>query len=289
MSSVPNRPNIKLAKLWYKYRTEPKEKTEENVEDITIEVPQPKKDYEAYPPYNFSWFIEKKIAAMGFPQTVENLNYLADVGVNHLITLSPERIPPILECEKKLKWSEIRIKEFGVPTLKQILKFIEICERADIRGEVVGVHCRQGRGRTGTLLACYLVHFQGMAPERAVLTVRVKRPGSCETYEQEKAVCHYHDCLRGTIEKPDYRLADDKLYFDFSMKYMFDDEDDIVSLRRKQREKEKKEAEEAKNQDGDDWDHKIINLGDPKEEKHVKIKLPRKKTNAMVINHKIYF
>lgn len=134
---MPNRPNVKLAKLWYKYRTEPKEKTEDKVEVVdNVEVPQPKKDYEAYPPINFSWFIEKKIAAMGFPQTVENLNYLADVGVNHLVTLSPERIPPILECEKKLKWSEIRIKEFGVPTLKQILKFIEICERADIRGEV---------------------------------------------------------------------------------------------------------------------------------------------------------
>lgn len=108
--------------------------------------------------------------------------------------------------------------------------------------------------------------------------------GSCETYEQEKAVCHYHDCLRGTIEKPDYRLADDKLYFDFSMKYMYND--DEITFRKK--EKTDKESDATEIQDGDDWDHKVINLGDPKE-KHVKIKLPRKKTNAMVINHKIYF
>lgn len=135
MSSVPNRPNVKLAKLWYKYRSEPK-KEQEIKPEKDVEVVPENKEYESYPPYNFSWFIENKIAAMGFPQTVENLNYIADVGVNHLVTLSPERIPPILECEKKLKWSEIRIKEFGVPTLKQILKFIEICERAEIRGEV---------------------------------------------------------------------------------------------------------------------------------------------------------
>ncbi|CAH1640594.1 unnamed protein product [Spodoptera littoralis] len=276
MSTVPKRPNVKLAKLWYKYRSEPQEGQKK--EEPEHEIVQEKKDYESYPPYNFSWFIDKKIAAMGCPQTVENLNYLVDVGVNHLITLSPERIPPILECEKKLKWSEIRIKEFGVPTLKQILKFIEICERAEMRGEVIGIHCRQGRGRTGTMLACYLVHFQDMAPERAVLTVRVKRPGSCETYEQEKAVCHYHDCLRGTIEKPDYRLVEDKVYFDFSMKYMYTDEDF--------RKKEKKQDDVTEIQDGD---HKIVKLGDPKEEKHVKIKLPKKKSNAMVINHKIYF
>lgn len=123
------RTNVKLATLFYKYMEETKvEKKEEAIEPV--------KEYESYPPYNFSWFIEGKVAAMGWPQTVENLNYIADAGVDHLITLSPEKKPPILDCEKKLKWSEIRITEFGAPTLKQILKFIEICERASIRGEV---------------------------------------------------------------------------------------------------------------------------------------------------------
>ncbi|CAB3229888.1 unnamed protein product [Arctia plantaginis] len=274
MSTVPNRPNLKLARLWYKYKDEPKKENNEDVEEPTKAVTE--MDCESYPPYNFSWFAENKVAAMGFPQSVANLNYLVDVGVNHLITLSPERIPPIMECKKKLKWSEIRIKEFGVPTMKQILKFIEICERAEIRGEVVGVHCRHGRGRTGTMLACYLVHFKNMAPERAVLTVRVQRPGSCETYEQEKAVCHYHDCLRGTVEKPDYRLVEDKMYFDFSMKYMYDD--DTIRI-------EKDETAEQKEED----DLKIVKIGDSSVQKQVKLKVPKKKSNAMVINHKIYF
>ncbi|XP_037298266.1 dual specificity protein phosphatase 23-like [Manduca sexta] len=267
MSTVPKRPNVKLAKLLYKYTEEPKEQKDDHKDEEQIE--EETEDYESYPPYNFSWFIENKVAAMGWPQTVANLNYLADVGVDHLITLSPEKIPPILECKKKLKWTEIRIKEFGAPTLKQILKFIEICERAEIRGEVIGVHCRHGRGRTGTMLACYLVHFKHMAPERAVLTVRVQRPGSCETYEQEKMVCHYHDCERGTIEKPDYRIVDNKLYFDFAMKYLFDGDEP------KPVEKVIEEPEE---------ETKIVC-----KDKKVKIKLPKKKSNAMVINHKIYF
>ncbi|XP_028172508.1 dual specificity protein phosphatase 23-like [Ostrinia nubilalis] len=267
------RTNVKLAKLFYKYLDEPKDNKEEAAsapEPETTAKPEVK-DYESYPPYNFSWFIENKVAAMGWPQTVENLNYLADVGVDHLITLSPERRPPILECKKKLKWSEIRIKEFGTPNLKQILKFIEICERAEIRGEVIGVHCRHGRGRTGTMLACYLVHFRDMAPERAVLTVRVQRPGSCETYEQEKIVCHYHDCMRGTISKPDYRLVEDKLYFDYSMKYNYSDD------------------EESTKSD----DENLKELADLKiEEKQVVETLQlkkRKKSKAMVINHHIYF
>ncbi|CAG9131630.1 unnamed protein product [Plutella xylostella] len=215
ITSKDRNTNMKLTRLFYKYADEMKEKERRDAADN-----EPEKDYEKYPPYNFSWFIPNKIAAMGWPQTVENLNYLAYNGVDHLVTLSPEKIPPILECEMKMKWSEVPVKEFGAPTLKQIIKFIEICERAEIRGETVGVHCRHGRGRTGTMLACYLVHFRDMAPERAVLTVRVQRPGSCETYEQEKAVCHYHDCLRGTVPKPDYRLVDDKPYFDSTMRHL---------------------------------------------------------------------
>lgn len=133
------RTNLKLARLFYKYADEKQEtqkkETQESVEHHE-EIRQQKEEYDSYPPYNFSWFIDGKIAAMGWPQTVANLNYLADAGIDHLITLSPERRPPILDCKKKLRWTEVRVKEFGAPTLKQILKFIEICERAEIRGEV---------------------------------------------------------------------------------------------------------------------------------------------------------
>lgn len=63
----------------------------------------------------------------------------------------------------------------------------------------VGVHCRMGRGRTGVMVACYLAHFQGLPPERAIINVRLQRPGSVETPEQERCVVRYHDCLMGTV------------------------------------------------------------------------------------------
>jgi hypothetical protein len=41
-----------------------------------------------------------------------------------------------------------------------------------------------------------LLHFYGQSPEKAITNVRLMRPGSIETYEQEKAVVKYCDYLR---------------------------------------------------------------------------------------------
>lgn len=54
-----------------------------------------------------------------------------------------------------------------------------------------------GRGRSGVMAACYFVHFLEMTPERAINKIRLERPGSVETKEQERAVMRYHDYLRG--------------------------------------------------------------------------------------------
>lgn len=58
--------------------------------------------------------------------------------------------------------------------------------------QAVGVHCALGFGRTGTMLACYLVKEQGLAAGDAIAEIRRLRPGSIETYEQEKAVFQFY-------------------------------------------------------------------------------------------------
>lgn len=69
---------------------------------------------------------------------------------------------------------------------------------SDIYFQAVGVHCRMGRGRTGVMVACYLLYFQDFTANRAITQVRISRQGSIETYEQERVVFKYYDYLRGT-------------------------------------------------------------------------------------------
>ena len=52
------------------------------------------------------------------------------------------------------------------------------------------VHCSAGLGRTGTMLASYLVQ-RGSNTAEALAQVRKRRPGSIETADQELAVCDY--------------------------------------------------------------------------------------------------
>ena len=59
----------------------------------------------------------------------------------------------------------------------------------------VAVHCYWGRGRTGTILAACLVALHWTKPEDAIRKVRMKRPYSIETREQEIAIFRFSESL----------------------------------------------------------------------------------------------
>jgi len=59
----------------------------------------------------------------------------------------------------------------------------------------VGVHCHAGIGRTGTILAAYLIS-QGKTARDALRELRVMRPGSVETSEQEDVLISYEGLKR---------------------------------------------------------------------------------------------
>lgn len=92
-------------------------------------------EVDCYPPWNFSWVVENELAVMGWPQTTANVKFIVKEGIRHLVTLSPEKLPA-LSAFPDLHWTQIPIVEFEAPKIKQIIKFIEACQKCHVKKQV---------------------------------------------------------------------------------------------------------------------------------------------------------
>jgi len=147
----------------------------------------------------FSWVIEDQLAGMSQPGAFTSLDedaeFLAEQGIDLLISLTGGVPNPEVLANFGIESHHIPVEDFYPPTLAQQVDFVEKTAQTLEGGGRVGVHCAAGIGRTGTMLATYLV-FLGSSPDDAIERVRQLRPGSIETAAQEQAIREYYEYLR---------------------------------------------------------------------------------------------
>ena len=138
-------------------------------------------------PHGFSWIDQPLLAALGRPESLEELQWLRQQGIEVLLSLTEE--PPRRQWvnEAGLMLVHLPVPDMQPPTQDQLDKSIETISRANEAKMGVGVHCGAGLGRTGVVLACWFV-TKDLGAKNAVARVRRLRPGSIETPEQEEAV-----------------------------------------------------------------------------------------------------
>ncbi len=140
-------------------------------------------------PYGFSWVDPPLLSALGRPDEAD-LAWLREQGVQVVVTLTEHPLPRVWVNEAGLMAVHIPVPDMEAPTARQLRTAVDTIERAKRSGLGVAVHCAAGKGRTGTVLAAYLV-TQGMTAGEAIRKVRQLRPGSIETFEQERAVADW--------------------------------------------------------------------------------------------------
>jgi atypical dual specificity phosphatase len=139
--------------------------------------------------HRFSWVVPGRVVAMGRPSSDE-LAALRAAGVTRVISLTGAPLAPELLRENGLVAFHLPLADLTAPSMEQVAAFVAALTPWMDSGEKVAVHCGAGLGRTGTMLACYLVS-RGMPAEKALREVRKRRPGSVESREQEEAVHEY--------------------------------------------------------------------------------------------------
>ncbi len=127
---------------------------------------------------------------------------LREKGYSVVVSLECERLNTFEIEEAGFEHRTICVEDFASPTFEQIDEFVDFVNSKLAAGKKVLVHCFAGRGRTGTMLAAYLIH-RGMRSEAAIREVReraheaygsvrgVIEPGQEETLRQ------WEDRLRG--------------------------------------------------------------------------------------------
>ena len=157
-------------------------------------------------PFNRSyWVVPGKLLAGGYPGSEDpiveerNLKGLIQTGIRHVISLTEPQeydrpddpfapyVDNMESIAKDLKVSvtfdQLPIKDWSVSTERQMIRIlnqIDMCIKYD---KPVYVHCWGGKGRTGTIVGCYLVRH-GFATGNDVLEMIKELRKSTEDFSE---------------------------------------------------------------------------------------------------------
>jgi len=138
-------------------------------------------------PHGFSWVEKPHLAALARPSSAEDLHWLRQQGIQVLVSLTEDRLRRDWTDDAGLLVFHEPLEDMEAPTEEQLDRVVSAINKALDANLPVAVHCGAGLGRTGVVLAAYLVS-RGMTAQAAIARIRRLRPHSIETEDQALSV-----------------------------------------------------------------------------------------------------
>jgi atypical dual specificity phosphatase len=121
------------------------------------------------------------------PAVDADLAWLRRQGIGAVLSLTEEPLPVESLRRQQLEALHLPVPDMAAPTPDQFRAALDFIDLMRSRGQGVAVHCLMGQGRTGSILAAYLI--RGGADARdSVQQLRVICPGALSSPPQERAL-----------------------------------------------------------------------------------------------------
>ncbi|XP_065333097.1 dual specificity protein phosphatase CDC14A-like [Cloeon dipterum] len=120
---------------------------------------------------------EKTEIRNGYPYFAPDkyFEYFKSNNVSTIIRLNAKFYEAEEFVKAGFKHEDLFFRDGSVPCDEILKKFLRACEESD---GMVAVHCKAGLGRTGTLIACYMIKHYKFTAMEAIAWLRICRPGS---------------------------------------------------------------------------------------------------------------
>ena len=145
-------------------------------------------------PDNFSWIIEEKLAGSAIPTSKDEIDWIKQEGIRSIVTIREEPLED--EWIKDVNYLHVHSNDMGIPEFSDLVNSVDFIHQRITNDQPVMVHCLAGLGRTGTILACYLIKYEDMTADDAIEKVRRERHGSIQSFSQEEIIFRFEKFVR---------------------------------------------------------------------------------------------